>query len=249
MKYRVALVEYLNTYPFSLGIKHLQLEDRFEVCAVTPAQCAKLFEQGDVDISLCPIGALDEMPPYEIRGSYCIGADGPVGTVKLLSKVPLDKITGVKLDDHSRTSNLLLQILATHLWKKQWNFYSGSQQDLPESCLMIGDKVFANAGYYPYQFDLGAAWKELTGKPMLFAAWIAKPGVPDELMTAIDSAFKTGMGLIRSGQSGLAEWQVSYLLDNISYTLDADKLEAMHLYMKWAQALESFSATDIRNSS
>jgi chorismate dehydratase len=249
MKYRIALVEYLNTFPFSLGIKHLNLEDRFEVCAVTPAQCARLFEQGDVDISLCPVGALEEMPPHEIRGSYCIGANGPVGTVMLLSKVPIEEIREVRLDDHSRTSNLLLQILAARWWKKEWHFSTTSSEELPETCLMIGDKVFANAGHYGYQFDLAAAWKELTGKPMLFAAWIARPGIPDELMTAIDSAFKAGMGLIKSGQSGLEDWQVSYLLNNISYPLDAEKLEAMHLYFKWAKAIGSVTANDIRHSS
>jgi chorismate dehydratase len=248
MKYRIALVEYLNTLPFSLGIKHLQLDDRFEVCAVTPAQCARLFEQGDVDISLCPVGALDEMPPHEIRGNFCIGADGAVGTVKLLSKVPLEQITKVRLDDHSRTSNLLLQILAAQWWKKEWEFYTDADPTMPETCLMIGDKVFANAGHYPYHFDLAAAWKELTGKPMVFAVWIARPGIPNDAMHLLDDAFKSGMAFIKSGQSDLADWQIAYLLHNISYPLDNEKMEAMHLFFKWAKAIASEPASDILNS-
>ena len=126
---------------------------------MTPAQCAQLFAEGKVDISLCPVGALSDLPAHEVRGNYCIGADGIVGTVVLLSQVPLDEITAVKLDDHSRTSNQLLQILADRLWYKDWEYYFQSDDVPAQSCLMIGDKVFNHKEEFKYQYDLGAAWK------------------------------------------------------------------------------------------
>src|SRR5688500_1817745 len=107
MKYKLALVEYLNTFPFSEGIKRTGLDKELEVHKVVPALCAQLFEERKVDVSLCPVGALMDMPDYELCGNYCIGADGEVGTVVLLSDVPLEQIKTVKLDDQSRTSNLL----------------------------------------------------------------------------------------------------------------------------------------------
>lgn len=237
MKYRLALVEYLNTMPFSLGLELTHLEDQLDIFRVPPAQCAKLFDDGKVDISLCPIGALGELPSHEIRGSYCIGANGEVGTVVLLSKVPLEQITSVRYDDHSRTSNILLQILANRLWNKDWDYYFDTAASLPETCLMIGDKVFENKKHYPFQYDLSAAWKQLTGLPMVFAVWITRPGVPEELMERLDDAVKKGLQLIQSGNSGLGAWQLDYLLHQISYPLDAAKREAMRLYFQWAEAL------------
>ena len=239
MKYSIALVEYLNTLPFSEGMKRTQHDDQVDVLHVTPAQCAQLFEDGKVDISLCPVGALHDLPPHRVCGNYCIGADGEVGTVVLLSKVPLQEITSVRLDDHSRTSNLLLQILAARLWKQSWDFYRQSGEHPVESCLMIGDKVFAHKDEYPYHYDLAAAWKELTGLPMVFAVWITKPGVPDDIIDTLDHAFEAGMALVQSRDMGLAQWQTDYLLHNISYPLDDAKREAMQLYLSWASILET----------
>lgn len=237
MKYRIALVEYLNTLPFSEGLKQPQMQDQFEVHRVTPAKCAQMFAEGQVDISLCPVGALPDMPAHELLGSYGIGADGAVDTVVLLSQVPLDQIKAVRLDDHSRTSNLLLQILAEKWWHTSWTFYMGGVDTAPESCLMIGDKVFKHRDAYAYQYDLSEAWKACTGLPMVFAVWIARPGIPSYVGGQLDAAFRYGFDAVTSGKAGLAKWERDYLMHRISYPLDAGKLEAMHLYRNWVAEL------------
>ncbi|MDQ3015177.1 MAG: menaquinone biosynthesis protein [Bacteroidota bacterium] len=233
--YRMALVEYLNTFPFSIGLRLSGADHQLEIEHVTPSECARLFKEGKVDISLCPVGALDELPDYEISGMYCIGADGVVGTVVLLSNIPLEKITSVRLDSHSRTSNQLVQILAEHHWKQSWSFYFDDEKNLPETCLMIGDKVFEQKAHYKYKYDLAEAWKEMTGLPIVFAVWITRPGIPKEVMDTIDHAFETGMEYIGSKESILEDWQKEYLLNFISYPLDHDKLKALRLYRSLSQ--------------
>jgi chorismate dehydratase len=151
--------------------------------------------------------------------------------------VPLDEITSVRLDDHSRTSNVLLQILAQRLWLKDWEFYFNTEQEDATSCLMIGDKVFENKSHYPYQYDLATAWKALTGLPMVFAVWITKPGIPSEIIEQLNLAFENGMESIRNGTSGLESWQTDYLLHHISYPLNKAKREAMKLYLAWAEPI------------
>lgn len=239
MKYSVALVEYLNTWPFSTGVKLNGLEDEFDFHHVTPAECARLFKEGIADISLCPIGALSDMPAHEVRGNFCIGADGPVETVVLLSQVPIDQIHSVRLDSHSRTSNKLIQILADKLWQKNWDFYFDSGDALPETCLMIGDKVFKHKAHYHYHFDLASAWKELTGLPMVFAVWITRPGIPEGVMEVLDKACSTGLAILQNGKSTLSDWQKSYLLEKISYPLDYQKQVAMKRYLELAQVLDT----------
>ena len=230
MSYRLALVEYLNTYPFSEGIRISGLESEIEVHRVAPAMCAQLFQERKVDISLCPIGALRDMPDHEICGKYCIGADGEVGTVVLLSQVPIDQIRKVRLDDQSRTSNVLLQILAKHHWKKDWSYYFDQGEQLPESCLMIGDKVFKYKDQFAYSYDLAEEWKAMTGLPMVFAVWISKPGIPKEIIDKIDAAFELGMNYVKSDDSPLEKWQKDYLLNCISYPRDEGKMRALEMF-------------------
>ena len=241
MKYRVALVEYLNTFPFYEGLRLTNMNFEWEILPVSPANCALLFKEDKVDISLCPVGALDEMPDHEIVGKYCIGADGPVRTVMLLSKVPLDEITSVRLDPNSRTSNGLLQILAHQLWKKEWKFYSQENGVLPESCVMIGDKVFEQESNYPYRYDLAASWKDLTSLPMVFAVWIANPDVTQKAIRKIDDAFEKGMEYVKQGSHDLKDWQLDYLKNSISYTFDDDKRKALELYQQWKSELKPIS--------
>lgn len=216
----------------------MQLNETFEIHHAIPSVCARLYAEGKVDISLCPIGALEDLPVHEIRGNYCIGADGSVETVVLFSKVPLEEIRSVRLDSHSRTSNKLLRILAERHWCQDWHFYFEEGPHLSESCLMIGDKVFDHKKDYPFQYDLAAAWKEMTGLPMVFAVWIVRPGIPDSIMETLDSACALGLDILQNGDSGLDEWQKKYLIEKISYPLDHPKIKAMRLFLEMAESLD-----------
>jgi chorismate dehydratase len=235
--YRIALVEYLNTFPFYQGLRLTGADQEMEVSRVVPSQCARLFKLGEVDISLCPVGALDEMPEYKIVGKNCIGADGPVGTVVLLSKVPLQEIKIVQLDPSSRTSNVLVQILAQRLWKREWKYIEQENGLVPDAHVMIGDRVFEEKDRFPFRYDLAGAWKELTGLPMVFAVWIARPEVPDDPIEKINKAFVAGMENVLRGNKTLESWQVHYLQNAISYPLDDDKLKALSLFRSWKQNL------------
>jgi chorismate dehydratase len=47
----------------------------------------------------------------------------------------------------------------------------------PETVLLIGDKVVVDAppaDRYPYQLDLGQAWREATGLPFVYALWACR---------------------------------------------------------------------------
>jgi chorismate dehydratase len=51
------------------------------------------------------------------------------------------------------------------------------EEEWPETLLLIGDKVVTDsppAVRYPYQLDLGEAWKEWTGLPFVYAMWACR---------------------------------------------------------------------------
>jgi chorismate dehydratase len=55
----------------------------------------------------------------------------------------------------------------------------GAGAEWPESLLLIGDKVVTDsppAVRYPHQLDLGEAWRDLTGLPFVYAAWMCRAG-------------------------------------------------------------------------
>ena len=109
-KSKLAMVSYLNSKPFEFGLKNINQDD-FEINMATPAKCASLFANGDVDIALIPVGALTDLKSYEIISDFCIGCDGEVRTVCIFSNIELAKCKKLLLDYYSRTSYLLLKIL------------------------------------------------------------------------------------------------------------------------------------------
>jgi chorismate dehydratase len=102
---------------------------------------------------------------------------------------------------------------------------------------MIGDKVFKEKDNFQYHYDLAGAWKELTGLPMVFAVWIAKPGISEEPVKKINESFKAGMHYVTDPNAALPSWQVDYLTHSISYPLDELKKKALTLFNTWKESL------------
>jgi chorismate dehydratase len=82
---------------------------------------------------------------------------------------------------------LLLQLLCRHRWQVAPRFATvrAEAADLSglggfphEAVLVIGDAalMLASRRVYPIRVDLGAAWKEWTGLPFVFAVWAARRG-------------------------------------------------------------------------
>src|SRR5258705_12322934 len=121
-KIKVSCVSYLNSRPFIFGLQNSPVSNEIELSLDVPSECANKLIDGIVDIGLVPVSVLDELNEFHVISDYCIGADGEVGSVLLLSDVPLDDIKTVLLDYNSRTSALLVQVLADKFWKVSPNW-------------------------------------------------------------------------------------------------------------------------------
>jgi chorismate dehydratase len=114
---RISVVSYLNSKPFIHGLRQSGLNSEIVITEDIPSVCANKMITGQADIGLIPVAALADLKGYTIISDYCIGSDGPVGSVLLLSQVPLNEIGTILLDYQSRTSVLLTRILAQNFWK------------------------------------------------------------------------------------------------------------------------------------
>ncbi len=178
----IAAVRYLNAVPL------IQSIDKWSGCRLTtaaPAQIAEMVLDSTADLGLISlIDAARYKDQLAIVPCSMIGCDGPTLTVRVFSKVEPSSITKVHADTESHTSVVLADLVLRELHNTTAEFVDcdirSSQlntPDSPETVLMIGDKVITNSPTqtdYPYQIDLGEAWKTMTGLPFVYAVWMCK---------------------------------------------------------------------------
>ena len=197
-KIRVGAVNYLNTKPLIYGFTHGEMKDEVDLVMEYPSKIAAMLANDEIDVGLVPVTIIPELKEHYIISDYCIGCDGEVGSVCLFSEVPLNKIEKILLDYQSRTSVDLLKVLIKQYWKINPVLIATTEdyrKDIKDSTagLMIGDRALEQRNVSAYKYDLGLEWKNFTGLPFVFAAWISNKKLPAEVITNFNAA--TGMGL------------------------------------------------------
>jgi chorismate dehydratase len=181
---RIGVVRYLNTAPLNFGLEKLR---GLELVPSVPAGIAEMIQSGTVDLGLASVidaaRSRTSGVPLTLVPAGMIGCDGPTLTVRLFSKVPLDKVSVIHADIDSHTSVVLCQVVmnsrtgATPRVVPLDTSGNGDAAHSHEAVLLIGDKVVVRAPSereYPHQLDLGEAWKQMTGLPFVYAMWMCR---------------------------------------------------------------------------
>ena len=187
---RVSAVSFLNGRPLyhSLTGKKAPTWDdgvpMFEVELDLPSVCADRLERGEVDVGLVPVAAYAAHPEWEVVPGIGIGCRGTVETVVVASRVPLEQVERIHLDQASRTSVILLQLILKDrgLAPKLEPARHGEGEARiggTDAALIIGDAAFGLADRFEHVYDLGDIWFSSTGLPFVFAFWAARPGLLD----------------------------------------------------------------------
>lgn len=238
---RITAVSYLNTIPFVYGLKQSRLANNIDLHLDYPALCAEKLINDEVDLALVPVVVIPDLKEYHIISNYCIGANGAVDTVCLYSDVPIRQVTSIFLDYQSKTSVALLKILLKEYWDLNPEISNGElgfekQIRGDNAGLVIGDRAFELNNRYKYIYDLSAIWKEMTGLPFVFAAWIANKKMPKDFVTQFNRSLKNGLRNINMAlkecQNLYCENPKDYLNNKISYSLDSEKMKGMHLFLR-----------------
>ncbi len=241
---KIAAVSYLNTIPFVYGIEHAHLL-RAGLLLAPPSHNVAAYLSGEADIALIPSGAIADLSDAEIVTSYCLGARKPVRTVMVMSDSPIEHVGRIYLDAHSRTSVLLTRILCEELWHIAPQFVAMEDYAVVETpaegdaFLLIGDKVFDHEGRFAFNYDLSQCWTELTGLPFVFAVWVARKGVEDEVIGALEGSLRYGVAhipeAIRSYGHGNKPYAKQYLTENLDFVFDIQKRKALSLFWEKGQ--------------
>jgi|SRR4051794_17123358 len=177
---RVGAVNYLNTKPL---IYHLEaLAPQAELSLDVPSRLADRLAAGELDVALIPVIEYFRGDGYSIVPDIAIATRGPVLSVTLFSRVPWAEIRSVALDEGSRTSSTLVQILLRERYSVQpavrpLSLDAAAERSDTDAVLLIGDRAMkACLPGYRYAFDLGEEWANWTGLPFVFAVWAVRPG-------------------------------------------------------------------------
>jgi chorismate dehydratase len=244
-KIRISAVKYANTYPFIYGLKESGFENKVILETDHPADCATKLIGGKVDIGLIPVAALPLVKDYHIISDFCIGANGFVRTVLLLSNCPFEDIKTIYLDYRSRSSINLTKVLAKNSWKKEFIWINTSKGfdflniGLDEAVVLIGDQCFEFENSFRFKKDLAMEWVNFSGLPFVFACWTANKCLEDEFIDEFNSALSLGVNNIdavvdKFGQTGTITGIVlkNYLSENIDFKFDDGKKKGLKLFLE-----------------
>jgi chorismate dehydratase len=238
-KIKVGAVSYLNAKPLIWGMKNGDLNDLMELQIAYPALLAKKLLANEIDIALVPIAVLPQMPQYYLPSPYGIGCNGSVESVCLYSQVPIEEITHVYLDYQSRTSVQLVKILLKNYWKKEVSFLDAdtnyiSKIENTTAGLIIGDRAFASKKIFKYEYDLGAAWKDFTGYPFVFATWVSPNSIEESFLAAFNESQSKSLKNMKNIAAALSQPGINledYYTNKINYTLSDAHWQGMKMFL------------------
>jgi len=237
---RISAVSYLNTKPFLHGLEIAPVKD-ISISLDIPSECARKLLENEVDLGLIPVAVIPKLKEAHILPGYCIGADGPVESVKLYSQVPLEEIKTIFLDYQSRTSVTLARVLANEYWKisPEWKKAGAGFESCVSgttAAVIIGDRTFTLNGTFNYEFDLAEEWKKLTGLPFVFACWVSNKVLDQNFISAFSNALEAGLQdiskVIAEESPKYLPFDVeNYLLKSLNLRLDKQSESAIGLFL------------------
>lgn len=240
---RLSAVAYLNTKPFLFGIYSKALDEQLDMTLDIPSVCAQKLRAGEVDLGLIPVAMIPHIPEARIVSDFCIGTPGEVKTVGLFAERPIQELRRLFLDYHSRSSAALTRYLLKEHWHLKPQLiqaYPGYEQEIQGDTggLIIGDRAIGLEKHYPYVYDLGLEWKQHSGLPFVFAAWVANKALPSDFLRDFNAALAHGVQRIPQVaamfQSAYPHFStLDYFEQYIDYHLDAPKKTALNHFLSW----------------
>ena len=228
---RIGAVGYLNARPLTLAIR--RFAPSAEITVDLPSRLADSLAAGQLDVALIPSIEYFRNPDWTVVSDACVACDGPVRSVKLFGRVPIEQVRTLALDEGSRTSAALVRILLKERFGVEPQLcplpIGASLEDSQvDAAMLIGDRaMLPMRGRYEFVWDLGQQWSQWTGLPFVFAMWIARSGVDlqdiDEVLTAArDEGVANLAEIARQAAPGLGLSEdacLDYLRDNLDFQL------------------------------
>ncbi len=185
MPLRLAAPADLDLRPLVWGLERSPWSERIELVLGETAEMAGLLASGGVDVALVPVHALAPMlAEVEIIPGMSRSASGPDPAVALVRTRPLREIESVAVSRRGHAAELLLRVLFAEsgqpLRVEEGAASLRTGLEAAGALLLHGDEALS----FPTppgaaRLDLSEAWMALTGRPIVWSLWAARPGAVD----------------------------------------------------------------------
>lgn len=221
--YRVGSVPYLNALPLTAGLES-------EIVRLPPSQLAIELEQERLDAALVSTAEILFSSRLRAMSGYGIVSRGPVLSVFLAHRTPVERLETVWVDPASLSSVNLLRVLLAERGIRPRFLPLESYEEAPrrQDVLLIGNPAlaFLRAGSDHTIWDLGSAWQELTGLPFTYALWAIRDGVDaGPLVATLGVVARDGLAHLPELIRGSADFDLplrqAYVGGHIQHHVDA----------------------------
>jgi chorismate dehydratase len=264
---RVGHIDFLNCLPLYDGLVRSGALLDVRLRRETPDVLNGLLLSGELDIgpiSLVP--ALQHADDLVVLRDLAVGSDGPVLSVVLVSTRPVEELDGahVAYGSTSRTSVLLAQMLLSQRYELKTSSEVlppdlGAMLRHADAAVLIGDPALRATYEAPdlglHVLDLGQAWRDWTGLPMVFAVWAARRDFADqqpEVLAAVQRSFRDSLteSLARVDEvaARAAQWEpfdagtLATYFRSLDFSLGPRQLEGVEEFTRRAAVLGAVPA-------
>jgi chorismate dehydratase len=197
LRLKIGRIPFANLFPIFYTLEKEFDCSSYEFVEGVPSYLNEMLRRGLIDLSpSSSVEYLRNPSIYEFIDGISVSSKGPVGSIFLFSKRPielLDECT-VYVTSQSATSVALLEVVLRRFYGIN---YSQAVSQNPESAdadafLLIGDRALIHNSTIKNQksklrgfrssaciYDLGEIWYKKTGLPFVFALWIVRKELHD----------------------------------------------------------------------
>ena len=211
---RIGMVKYVNMAPIYEVWKQTVKEKGWELVEAPPSTLNRMLSGSEIDLGFVSAYEYCARPEnYRALADLSISANGPVGSVFLYSRLPVEQLGGRKvlLTSQSETSVCLVKIILEEFFHLRPEYCAGEIFDgdniAHTAILAIGDEALRLVGdqRFPHCLDLGEIWKQHTGLPFVFSLCAVRQEFCDrepELCAADSSGDRALPGPGKGGTAG-----------------------------------------------
>ena len=248
---RIGSVPYLNAKPLIAWFQTPEGErSGVEVVYDVPSRLARMVEAGEVACAMASSVELFRHADWKAVQGIAIASTGTVLSVRLFSKVPVDRIRSLALDTSSLTSSALVQVLFARWWQVSPRYIPlppdlDRMLEQADAALLIGDKGMLACSEGLFVTDLGEEWYRWTGLPFVWALWLGRAeNITPPLVDCLHRAKAWGLEHLdtivqqEASRLGIDEALVRrYLRDIMQYEMTDAHEHALHRFAQECEPL------------
>jgi chorismate dehydratase len=252
-KLRVGIGDILDARPLAWGFLKGHHADLFAPIVKPLPLMGRLLAQGVLDVGLAPAIDAARDPELLALPELCVAFPGEARSLLLVSTSPLSELRRVYLGRSARTAAAVARIVLAEGRNLEPEYLEADTTPFPgavhepgrprlerhEGALLIGGaalRLALGGGSHGLQvLDLGSAWRELTGLPLVAGLWLVRSeaDLPD-LTFYFKSSLRFGIASLSTiAREAAAELGVDseeiarFLREHVSYLLRDEELRGL----------------------